>query len=476
MIAAGVEHEEAAGKWRAGDATKSLRFFGRAVETYDQGLQLFPNSLDLAYNKARVQFEIVTHPLLLQKLEVPILNGLEEALKSHRYALRLDPDNADTLFNTAQVLTSLAEEWAKVNDNATTDSLKLLEEALELQGRCLSVQEMKFDESERHRQAMAEQPPETLSEDSPVAQASEQSSEVDAAEDQWFSVIEPVTIDTLIETALAQLATLTTLCSIFSSAATTPHSPSLSWVEEFSTTLLNNRIATYARNTEPARLQEIALAKANFLSAFLEASFHQGNIDAQTYKDERDNAFKTPELLLESYTEGLTANAQSLMALSSALSDDPVSPSDFHGSTRWQTLSAAIANSATASKLQDIESESLVKTHLLRGESSLLLWMLSQPPVMLKTAIDNQRQLLKNAEVFFRNASKLSHEPEEKATAALRSSICQILQLSNPTEARALVGGLGKEKGSNWVTVQINDMVDEDLLPSNFQELIGHPP
>lgn len=38
-------------QWRAGDAAKSLRFFVRATETYDAGLQSFPQSVDLAYNK-----------------------------------------------------------------------------------------------------------------------------------------------------------------------------------------------------------------------------------------------------------------------------------------------------------------------------------------------------------------------------------------------------------------------------------------
>jgi hypothetical protein len=48
---AGVDHEEAAGKWRAGDSAKSMRFFQRSIEAYDQGLKAFPTSLDLAYNK-----------------------------------------------------------------------------------------------------------------------------------------------------------------------------------------------------------------------------------------------------------------------------------------------------------------------------------------------------------------------------------------------------------------------------------------
>ena len=472
-LVAGVEHEESAGKWRAGDSAKSLRFFGRAVETYDQGLHLFPESLDLAYNKARVQFEIVTHPRLLQKLEVPLLNGLEEALKSHRYALSLDPDNADTLFNTAQVLTSIAEKWSKVNDDATADVLRLLEEALELQSRCLSIQEMTFEENETQRREMLAHPIEPESEVSTTKPPSgqEEKPNIDGAEDQWFSVVEPVTADTLLDTALAQLASLTTLCSILSSASSTTPSPSLSWIESFSSTLMSTKVSTYTRNAESDRLQEIALAKANFLSSFLEASFHQGSIDSQTYKQERDNAFKAPELLLEQYLHGLVANAQSLMAFSSALSDDVNPPADFHGSTRWHSLSAAITNLATASKLKDIDSENLVQTHLLRGESSLLLWMLSQPPAAFKTAVENQAQLLKNAEVFFRNASKLSQDMEEREVAALRSSIAHILQLSVPIEVSVLLPKVGKEKDHNWVVAQVIDMIDEGLLPSSFREI-----
>lgn len=47
----GVEHEEAGEKWRAGDSAKSLRFFMRAIATYDEGLKRYPDAFDLAYNK-----------------------------------------------------------------------------------------------------------------------------------------------------------------------------------------------------------------------------------------------------------------------------------------------------------------------------------------------------------------------------------------------------------------------------------------
>ena len=48
---AGVDFEEAGEKWRAGDAAKALRFFLRAIDAYDAGLQEFPRSFDLSYNK-----------------------------------------------------------------------------------------------------------------------------------------------------------------------------------------------------------------------------------------------------------------------------------------------------------------------------------------------------------------------------------------------------------------------------------------
>ena len=46
-----MDHEEAGEKWRGGDAAKSVRFFGRAIDTYEEGLKKWPQSFDLAYNK-----------------------------------------------------------------------------------------------------------------------------------------------------------------------------------------------------------------------------------------------------------------------------------------------------------------------------------------------------------------------------------------------------------------------------------------
>lgn len=51
FLEAADEFEQAAGKWRAGDAAKATRFFNRAIDMYNEGLKRFPTSFDLAYNK-----------------------------------------------------------------------------------------------------------------------------------------------------------------------------------------------------------------------------------------------------------------------------------------------------------------------------------------------------------------------------------------------------------------------------------------
>jgi hypothetical protein len=51
FLEAADEFEQAAGKWRAGDAAKATRFFNRAIDMYNDGLKRFPQSFDLAYNK-----------------------------------------------------------------------------------------------------------------------------------------------------------------------------------------------------------------------------------------------------------------------------------------------------------------------------------------------------------------------------------------------------------------------------------------
>jgi hypothetical protein len=43
------------------DITKAVRFFQRAIDSYEEGLKAYPKSFDLAYNKWVTTIFAVTH-------------------------------------------------------------------------------------------------------------------------------------------------------------------------------------------------------------------------------------------------------------------------------------------------------------------------------------------------------------------------------------------------------------------------------
>lgn len=469
---AGVEFEEAGGKWR-GDSAKSMRFFQRAIDVYDQGLQKFPRSFDLAYNKARVQLEIATHPALVDQLRRPLRDALDEALSSHQYALQLDPENADTLFNTSQVLTAIAELMASdEGDEAAAseaEAVKVLREALELQSKCLSIQErgyQEFLEQERIANEQAQNVNDETTAATDLRDGSEPGSDEEAGE--WVNAIEPVTQDTLIDTVLAQLGTLTTLCSIMSFSPGAAPAHTFSWCEELSTGLLD-KIQTISHD-QPNRRQEIALSRANLVSALLEAGYKSGKIDVETYKRERDAAFAMTELQLERSIEGLIANARSLLAFNSAITDVDNGDAQSQSILRWNVLTASIANLKSASAIQGISQDDLATTHLLRGDASLYLCAMAFPPTSHQTAVNTAAQNAKNAEVYYRNASKLSREQDEKDISSLKSAVAQYLQAYAQGQAHGDLSNVlnASPQGQGWVISQLEDMIAENLVPQSL--------
>ncbi|KAI1770604.1 hypothetical protein F4818DRAFT_254507 [Hypoxylon cercidicola] len=462
--AAGVDFEEAAGKWRAGDAAKSMRFFERAVDVYGRGLYKFPQSIDLAYNKARVQLEIATHPILAGLLQRPLKDALEEALASHRYVLQLDPDNADALFNTSQVLTALAEDMASDEDEGNeAKALKILHEALDLQSRCFSVQERKYQEF-LEQERIANEQEEAVDNQATAAEPKDDTRQGDAGEEsEWFNVVEPVTQDTLVDTVLAQLGTLTTFCSILSSSPEAAPAHTLSWVEEFSTSLLQ-KAQTFSGD-QPERLQEIALAKGNLVSTMLEAAYRSGKIDVETYKRERDAAFAAAELQLERSFDGLVANARSLLAFNSALAESENGDAQLHSTLRWNVLTAIIANLKSASAIQGVSQEDLATTHLLRGDASLYLCAMAFPPTLHQTAKDTVTQNANNAAVYYRNASRLSQDQEEKDVSSIKSAVAQYLQTYSQGQGDLSVIFNASSRDQEWTVQQLEDMVAEKLVP-----------
>ncbi|KAL4870191.1 hypothetical protein BDV12DRAFT_166360 [Aspergillus spectabilis] len=406
FLAVGVEQEEAGEKWRAGDAAKSLRFFMRAVATYNEGLRRHPNAFDLAYNKARVQYEITQHQRLACQLSTPQVEVLHVALHSHREALRLEQDNADALFNTAQVLTSLAEvvtDTRRPVEEQLNQAVKFLQEAIELFQRCLVLQELRYTEMQEEIRQME------YGEFGQSEQMQDMQEEPDVSEpkepqqEQWAAVVEPVTKDTLVDTAVAQLDALATLCNLL----TYDPGVGLNWVEEYSTELLQEKISAYVEDS--SRHHEAALARARFNAALNEVLYRSGRTDVETYYSAVTSSFG-PDLNVSADPEGLCAKADALVSFNTATTEQP----PYHDKEafakslgfRWQALSAALDALTKASKLPD--AENLPKIHLARGDTEMSRWRLGFSPWEYGMAQQYGMTLLQNAQTYYRGAAALA--------------------------------------------------------------------
>ncbi|ESZ95136.1 hypothetical protein SBOR_4503 [Sclerotinia borealis F-4128] len=400
-LAAGVDFEEAGEKWRGGDAVKSTRFFIRAVDNYEEALQKFPDSFDLAYNKARVLYELTQYPKLAAQLPGTPLDLLATALEASRYALGLKQDNADVLFNTAQVLTSIAEVTLETRNVGNDDNLALLEEAIELFQRCLTLQEYQYTESEVQAESVPTSgslPEDTDSEEGGVSLSGADSQP--PQDDRWATIVEPVTFDTLLDTLIAQLQTITTLCGLVNVDA----GRGLAWIEEYSTPLIDQKLQSYLQGTTNREL-EAGLAKSDFVAALADANFRVQRIDLGTYERVLNDAYAS--LNLDDHPEGLCDKAEAFISYNASLRlNYKAAQSPEVSASRWKVLSAALDNLTKASKLPS--ADNLPKIHILRGDVELLRVQLGQPPSNYDVAFKNGTVLAKNAEKFYRGAGVLA--------------------------------------------------------------------
>ncbi|PLB33399.1 uncharacterized protein BDW47DRAFT_129994 [Aspergillus candidus] len=459
-LAVGVEQEEAGEKWRAGDAAKSMRFFMRAIATYDEGLKKHPDAFDLAYNKARVQYEITQHPKLASQLPAPLVDILNITLKSHRDALTMEQDNADTLFNTAQVLTSLAEaitDTKHPSGDRLSQAANFLQEAVELFQRCLLLQEMRYTEMQEHIKQIQSgemDVPEQQSQ-SNVEPAGEDKPSEEPEQEQWAAIVEPITKDTLVDTAVAQLDTLTALCNLL----TFDPGVGLAWVEEYSSDSLQEKITAYVADSN--RQYEAYLARAKFACALNEVLYRGERIDVETYSQVISRAYG-PDLDISSDPDGLCSKADALLAFNTAVGDLPPSqgPDAFANALtlRWEALSAALDSLTKATKLPS--AENLPKIHLARGDGEMNRWKLGMSPWEYPTAQQNGAVLLRNAQTYYRGAAALARR--DGATDEERDATCK--------EAIAAALGGEKEKLANLKATAPKELlaVAEDVVEDGW--------
>ncbi|KAH8747710.1 hypothetical protein BGZ57DRAFT_916578 [Hyaloscypha finlandica] len=416
-LAAGVDFEEAGEKWRGGDAAKSTRFFVRAIDCYEEALKKFPHSFDLAYNKARLQYELTQHPKLLQQLPGSLLELLQTAIESSRYALKLNEQNADVLFNTAQALTSYVEALQDASNE--TDPLPFLEEALELFQECLEYQERQHREFREQAAAAAAAVQETDTDDGGVSLTTGSTMDVDSGpatpstnralpleapssppaqfeDNRWATIIEPVTNSSLLDTIIAQLRTLSLLCSLLP----VPSGQALQFIQDYATGIIEIKLDAYCIGT--GRDTESAIARDEYFAALSDLQFRNGLLNAQPYFSTIKQLYRFPTV--QSNPEALVKSAEARIAFHNnvLLYQDTSNLS-------WEALSTALASLTTASKLPDVEN--LAAVHVLRGDVEMLRYQMGQRG--FAAAKQSAQVLLKNAEVFYRGAKNVARAAGE---------------------------------------------------------------
>lgn len=280
--------------------------------------------------------------------------------------------------------------------------------------------------------------------------------------EQWATVIEPVTKDTLVDTAVAQLETLATFCGLL----TLDPGSTLAWIEEYSADLLREKIAVYVEGTE--RQNEVALARAKFISMLAEVSFRSGRIDFDTYNNELSEAFGDVKDL-SANPGALCSQAESLVAFNSAMADcdQPYNEDTFNRllTLRWQALSSALDSLTAATKLP--EAQNLPKVHLARGDVEMYRWRLGRQPWNYQVSNANAATLLKNAQTYYRGAAALARrdgldeqDREGAAKEALAFAFADDMQKMEGLTASS-------EKELRQIA---EDMVDDGLVSAEDME------
>lgn len=395
------------------------------------------------------------HPKLAAQLSAPQSEVLQVALQSHRVALNLVQDNAEALFNTAQVLTSLAEmttESKRPSEEQFSQAVRLLQEAIELFQRCLMLQELRFTESQEQIRQMESGDTPSVGGQADMETFDEQQSP--DTQEQWVAIVEPVTKDTLVDTAVAQLETLTTLCNLLSLNPDI----GISWVEEYSSELLQSKISAYVEGSD--RYHEAALARAKFVCALSEALYRASRIDIETYHREIMRAYG-PELNLSADPDGLCSKADALTSLNTAFADLPPLDNDILGKSlvlRWQSLSSALDALTAASKIPD--ADHLPKIHLARGDVEMHRWRLGLPPWNYAMAQQNAPTLIRNAQTYYRGAAALARR--DGAEVEARDGTCK------EALAAALEGQKGKLEQLKTAAPKELLAVAEDMVDDGF--------
>ncbi|KAH9868445.1 hypothetical protein J1614_007517 [Plenodomus biglobosus] len=477
FLEAADEHEQAAGKWRAGDAAKATRFFNRAIDILDITSHLSHPKYYLTggWRRANLELNLTEDERIVSHLGNRTAL-LEETLKSHRFAISLNPTNTDILFNAAQVLTSLAEAQLEVGTTASGkfEARPLLEEAVEIFTKCLEKQQQEYSQiqdaitkaqaSGEYTEAWEGERQQPL----PEEDVNEASSVSDGPGD-WATVEEPLTPASILETCIAQLGALTTLLGLYDPNLDLP---SIEKRAQDGMETLNNRIpalldlaakspasvvpeepkagptlsiGSVAAEEEATTTPEddAILAAANFQASMAEMTYRSGKGTSTEYAQAIERIFTTlckpntnPDLVSINIQ---SAYADALMDLASALSDSlhhsPASPTlETDITIQWTALTQAqtILTQLSSPPYSSLLSPSrLADIFIARGDTELFRFRISYFEVAKPAWVKNRPVLVANAGVFYRGARSYADRAgaaEVRGTADAKATVAEILK------------------------------------------------
>lgn len=330
--------------------------------------------------------------------------------------------------------------------------LRYFEEALEHFNRCLGLQESELSAAEDQVNRISEAM--SISQDEPAGDF-----EQSASDERWATIIEPVTYDTLTDTIIAQLETLTAICSLVGSYGQTE----ITRIEGYYSSNLKDKVMVYGGAS--ARQSETWLARSRFTCALTDAAFRLGLVDVSRYERELSSSFTWPDFATD--PQALCDKADAEVALSSSIgvqlpmllqSRDLASLNDI----RWRSLSLALDDLTAASKIPNVQN--LARVHLRRGDCEVLRYQLGQEPTRYDRAFRSASVLIKNAATYYRGAAGFSRSEgatEEEREAIMKEAIAE--SLSGDLEKIQRIGR-EKEKTGTALFEIVEDMEEEGLL------------
>lgn len=439
---------------------------------------------------------------------------LEETLKSHKTAMALNAENTDVMFNTAQVLTSLAEELE--SEIRTSDAVKeairvLLVEADELLTKCLASQQQEYEQMRidiaKAQAEQEQQDPAQLQQG--TAEASRQddmetSSTTSSTPGDWAVVEEPLTPETILETCTAQLDVLTLLLGLYD----LPDLPSIEPRAQYGLQVANTVIPTLINflNDNPFQKpkdepsgptlsltsstaeedlttspkDDAFLAVANFQAALAEIAYRNNQTTAPQYATAIESLFSSltqpPQTPNQNpaYLNALAAYADALIELASAITDHPThvpsSPtftSDLE--TQWTALTTAQTILTQLSKPPNttlLPASRLADTFLARGDTDLHRFRLASSEVAKPVWMNSKATLVANAGVFYRGARSYAEKAAKMdvyTTANAKAVVAEVMK-ETVTSGGVPVGRETWKREGDEVKRVLEQMVEEGIL------------